>query len=101
MGSLGFYYGVFLGLLVTQTYLPGLISGVVVDETWTNRLLRVILGVSVTLVWIILINMVKKADLNDPYVLMIFEQLLPTTIMGLCFFFVSDLLSRQLGLFKI
>ena len=88
-------------MLVTQTYLPGLISGEVVDETWSNRLLRVILGVSVTAVWIILIKLVEKADLTNPYILMIFEQLLPKTIMGLSFFFVADLLSRQLGLLKI
>ena len=101
MGSLGFQYGLFLGLLVTQTYLPGLISGEVVDETWTKRLLRVILGVAVTTVWTILIKIVGKAGLTDPYVLMIFKWLLPTTIMGLSFFFVSDLLSRKLSLLKI
>ena len=88
-------------MLVTQTYLPGLISGEAVNETWTNRLLRVILGVSVTAVWEILIMMVGKADLTNQYVLMIFEELLPKTIMGLSFFFVADLLSRQLGLFKM
>ena len=93
MGGVGLQYGIFLGLLVTQTYLPGFISGEVVDETWTKRLLRVILGVSVTKLWTTMIQMVGETDITDPYVLMVFKELIPAMIMGVTFFLVADLLS--------
>ena len=85
-------------MLISQNFFPGLLSGSVKDDSWIRKTLRVCVGVSTTLIWHSISILVDKANFTEPYVLLFSKELVPNLIMGLFFFFVTDLLNTQLGL---
>ncbi len=95
---MGLIFGAFYGLLISQRFFPGLISGSVYDDSWLKKILRVCVGVSTTLIWYNISSLVGKAGFTEPYVLLFSKKLIPNLIIGLFFFFVTDLLNTQLGL---
>ena len=71
------------------------------DEAWYTKFLRVLVGCGLVIPWLILALIMVKTDASNAYVLLIFESTLPTVLIGISFFFLTDYVNKRLGLLKL
>jgi len=101
IGDCSALFGAFFGLLIAQRFTPRIISGRVVEDTWTSFLTRIILAFGVTYPWRLMGTLVTQAKIKNVYVNLWFGTLISGLLQGFFLFFVADLLSYYLGLLKM
>ena len=101
IGDFGLVYGAFCGLLLSQWFTPGIISGETVKDLWYKKAARLALATALYYISMGVQKLVSKAGFSDPYVLLFAKQFVPFLLIGLSTFYFVDLISSRVGLIEI
>ena len=71
------------------------------DEAWYTKWLRVLVGCALLIPEAVLALIMLLTDASNAYVLLIFESTLPTVLIGISLFFLTDYVNKRLGLLKL
>ena len=71
------------------------------DEAWYTKWLRVLVGIALLIPEAVLALIMLLTDVSNAYVLLIFESTLPTVLIGISLFFLTDYVNKRLGLLKL
>ena len=63
IGGFALIFGAFYGFLLSHAFTPKLLSGTVLEDTWRQKLLRILVAVCVTLPWKLISFLVAKTGL--------------------------------------
>ena len=68
IGELSIIFGAFYGLLASQHFTPGLVSGTTVDDAEWKKLLRLLIAIAFTWPFRLVNNFVRRAGIKNAYV---------------------------------
>ena len=71
------------------------------DEAWYTKWLRVLVGCALLIPEAVLALIMLLTEISNAYVLLIFESTLPTVLIGISLFFLTDYVNKRLGLLKL
>ena len=101
-GASSMVWGAFWGLMLQQTLTPRIIDGTVPsDEACWKKWVRALVAIGLIIPWLMITIIFKKTKVDNAYVLLIFETTLPTVLMGISFYFLTDYVNKRIGLLKI
>lgn len=101
IGDFGMVYGAFCGLLLSQWFTPGIISGETVRDLWYKKGARLAIAIALSYIWMGVQKLVSKAGFTDPYIVLFAKQFVPFALIGLSTFYFADLISSRVGLFEM
>lgn len=92
-------WGAFWGFLLQQKLTPGILCGTVPeDEAWWKKWVRTLVAVGLLVPWALLTLLFALIKYSNAYFDMIFETTLPTVLIGISLYYLTDKVNRHLGL---
>ena len=72
IGSISGAWGAFYGLVIEAKFVPGLISGRLINEIWWKKFARFGLAMLIAYPWILVSKIIDALDPDNPYAILIF-----------------------------
>ena len=92
--------GAFFGLLISQKFAPGIISGTPENPAFSHKLARFVTGILLFTICHFLRELVTKATINNIYA-QLYLEVIPELLLGLSLFLFGDLMNRRFGLLRM
>lgn len=80
---------------------PGIVNGRAEDLPVCKKLAKIAITLLLVAPWVAMISITKHAGIDNPYVLLLFSELIPSHLFAMTIFFLADFVNGKLGLLKM